>query len=153
MKFFDKKRLLPLGLTSLMLLFMAPVSSQTRTDDLVVVTGYVTDAALSTPMAGVKVQAYNISRYSAMTKEDGSFTIRIPDYVSSLTFSLDGCNTVKKCTGFLIHNRIRAATRMDGIKPVVRHGGNVLGKDTGRVDDNPSGGCCSGNCSSCGGCQ
>ncbi len=94
MKFFDKKRLLPLGLTSLMLLFMAPVSSQTRTDDLVVVTGYVTDAALSTPMAGVKVQAYNISRYSAMTKEDGSFTIRIPDYVSSLTFSLDGCNTV-----------------------------------------------------------
>ena len=40
MKFFDKKRLLPLGLTSLMLLFMAPVSSQTRTDDLVVVTGY-----------------------------------------------------------------------------------------------------------------
>ena len=83
-----------MGLTSLMLLFMAPVSSQTRTDDLVVVTGYVTDAALSTPMAGVKVQAYNISRYSAMTKEDGSFTIRIPDYVSSLTFSLDGCNTV-----------------------------------------------------------
>ena len=29
-----------------------------------------------------------------MSKEDGSFTIRIPDYVTSLTFSLDGCNTV-----------------------------------------------------------
>ena len=94
MKLFDKKRLLPLGLASIMLMFMAPVSSQNNSDGLIAVTGNVYDAALNTPMAGVKVQAYNISRHSAMTKEDGSFTIRIPDYVTSLTFSLDGCNTV-----------------------------------------------------------
>ena len=94
MKLFDKKRFLPLGLAGIMLLSFAPLSAQNSSDDLVVVTGYVTDAALNTPMAGVKVQAYNISRHSAMTKEDGSFTIRIPEYVTSLTFSLDGCNTV-----------------------------------------------------------
>lgn len=94
MKLFDKKRFLPLGLAGLMLLSIAPLSAQNSSDDLVVVTGYVTDAALNTPMAGVKVQAYNISRHSAMTKEDGSFSIRIPEYVTSLTFSLDGCNTV-----------------------------------------------------------
>ena len=94
MKLFDKKRLLPLGLAILMLMLSVPVSSQNNSDNLVVVTGYVTDAALNTPMAGVKVQAYNISRHSAMTKEDGSFSIRIPDYVTSLTFSLEGCNTV-----------------------------------------------------------
>ncbi|MBO7437186.1 MAG: SusC/RagA family TonB-linked outer membrane protein [Bacteroidaceae bacterium] len=77
-----------------MLLFAAPVSAQNSTDDLVVVTGFVTDAALNTPMPGVRVQAYNNSRYSAMSKADGSFTIRIPDFVTSLTFSLEGCNTV-----------------------------------------------------------
>lgn len=94
MKIFDKKRFLAFGLAGLMLLFAAPVSAQNSTDDLVVVTGFVTDAALNTPMPGVRVQAYNNSRYSAMSKADGSFTIRIPDFVTSLTFSLEGCNTV-----------------------------------------------------------
>ena len=93
MKLFDKKRFLPLGLVSMMLLFMAPVSAQNNSEDLTVVKGFVTDAALGTPMAGVRVQAYNLSRFSTMTREDGSFSIRIPDYVSSLTFSLEGCNT------------------------------------------------------------
>ena len=95
MNIFDKKRFLPLGLAGLMILLSAPVSAQSpETDNLVVVTGIVTDAALGTPMAGVRVQAYNMSNRSAMTKEDGSYSIRIPDYVSSLTFSLEGCNTV-----------------------------------------------------------
>ena len=94
MKIFDKKRFLAFGLAGFMLLFAAPVSAQNSTDDLVVVTGFVTDAALNTPMPGVRVQAYNNSRYSAMSKADGSFTIRIPDFVTSLTFSLEGCNTV-----------------------------------------------------------
>ena len=94
MKLFDKKRFLPLGLLSIMMLFMAPVSAQNNSEDLTVVKGFVTDAALGTPMAGVRVQAYNLSRYSTMTREDGSFSIRIPDYVSSLTFTLEGCNTM-----------------------------------------------------------
>ena len=38
-------------------------------------------------------------------------------------------------------------TMMDNVNQILRL---VI---TGRVDDNPSGGCCSGNCSSCGGCQ
>ena len=94
MKIFDKKRFLAFGLAGLMMLFTAPVSAQNSTDDLVVVTGFVTDAALNTPMPGVRVQAYNNSRFSAMSKADGSYTIRIPEYVTSLTFSLEGCNTV-----------------------------------------------------------
>ena len=94
MKIFDKKRLLPLGLACIMLLLSARVSAQSNSDNLIVVTGYVTDAAVGSPMAGVKVQAYNLPRHSAMTKADGSFSIRIPDYVTSLTFSLEGCNTV-----------------------------------------------------------
>lgn len=94
MKLFDKKRFLPMGLLSMLMLFMAPVSAQNNSEDLTVVKGFVTDAALGSPMAGVRVQAYNLSRYSTMTREDGSFSIRIPDYVTSLTFSLEGCNTM-----------------------------------------------------------
>ena len=71
MKIFDKQRFLAFGLAGLMLLFAAPVSAQNSTDDLVVVTGFVTDAALNTPMPGVRVQAYNNSRYSAMSKPVG----------------------------------------------------------------------------------
>ena len=71
MKIFDKIRSLTLGLAGLMLLFSAPVSAQNTTEDLVVVTGFVTDAALNTPMPGVRVQAYNNTRYSAMSKADG----------------------------------------------------------------------------------
>ena len=78
-----------------MCLFSVSVLSQTaENDNLVSVSGTVTDAASGLPMAGVKVQTYNNTRHSSMTKADGSFSIRIPDYVTSLTFSLEGCNTV-----------------------------------------------------------
>ena len=83
MKIINRKRLLPCGLISL-LLVSAPVSAQNNTEALVVVSGTVTSASMGEPMPGVKVQAYNNSQYSAMTREDGSFSIRIPDFVTSI---------------------------------------------------------------------
>ena len=56
------------------------------------ISGVVTDAALGTPLVGVRVQAYNDPYYAAMTKEDGSYTITVSDFVSSLSFVLDGYN-------------------------------------------------------------
>ena len=97
MKKLENKRYLPFGLLSLLLmLFVAvPAWAQTAdTEETVVITGVVTDAALGTPMAGVKVQAYNNALYSTMTKADGSFSLKVPEFVSSLMFSLDGCNTI-----------------------------------------------------------
>ena len=89
------KRLLPLGLFSMMLMVSAPVFSQDGgTDNTVVISGVVTDAATGATMAGVKVTAYNNALHSAMTRQDGSYTIKVPEYVSSLTFALDGRNTV-----------------------------------------------------------
>ncbi|MBO7115381.1 MAG: SusC/RagA family TonB-linked outer membrane protein [Bacteroidaceae bacterium] len=76
-----------------MLFMAAPANSQTAGTEIIV-TGVVTDAADGTPMAGVKVQAYNNALHSTMTKGDGSYSIKLPDYVSSLTFSVDGCNTI-----------------------------------------------------------
>jgi len=95
MKKSDIKRFLPSGLISLMLLFPTYALAQnSSSENDVVVTGVVTDAALNTPMAGVRVQAYNNALYSTMTKADGSFTLKVPEFVSSLTFSVDGCNTI-----------------------------------------------------------
>lgn len=73
----------------------APVLAQPNdSESTVVISGTVTDAAVGTPMAGIRVQAYNNKSYSAMTREDGSFTIKVPEYVSSLTFTRDDCNTL-----------------------------------------------------------
>ena len=94
MKISNLNRLLPFGLFGLMLTVSSHAFSQKGVDEnTVVVTGTVTDAALGTPMAGVKVTAYNDALHSAMTREDGTFTIKLPQYVSSLTFALEGCNT------------------------------------------------------------
>ena len=89
------KGLIPMGLLGLMLAFPVITYAQ-GTDDLemTTVTGIVTDAATGTPMVGVRVQAYNNALYAAMTKEDGSYSIKVPTYVTSLTYALDGCNTM-----------------------------------------------------------
>ena len=95
MNIFQKKRFLPLGLFSLMLFFPFSVSAQSSADENeVVVSGFVQDAVSGNPMAGVRVQAYNNSLHSTMTKADGSFSLKVPEYVSSLSFSIDGSNTI-----------------------------------------------------------
>lgn len=48
------------------------------------VSGFVYDAATHAPLAGVKVQALNNSFYTALTDDKGAYTIRIPDFVTSL---------------------------------------------------------------------
>lgn len=83
-----------LGLIGLMLTFSTVSFAQnSASEDVVTITGVVTDAATGAPMSGVRVQAYNNALFAAMTKEDGSYSIKVPDYVSSLTFVLDGCNS------------------------------------------------------------
>lgn len=73
----------------------APVSGGMRT-----VTGTVYDGAFGTPMPGVRIQAYNNGLHAAMTKEDGTYSIQVPDYITSLTFMVDGCNnTVSSIAG------------------------------------------------------
>lgn len=93
-------RLLPIGLFSMVLAVSGTVFSQNEADkNSVVVSGVVLDAATGTPMAGVRVTAYNNALHSAMSHQDGSFSIEVPDYVSSLTFAVDGCNTVVSAIG------------------------------------------------------
>ncbi len=56
--------------------------------------GTVVDAATGEALAGVHVQALNNKRYTAMTGEDGSFVINVPDFVTALSVKLEGYNLV-----------------------------------------------------------
>ena len=56
------------------------------------VSGKVTDATTGEPLAGVKVKSFNNSFYAAMTDEDGTYTISVPTFVTSLSADLEGYN-------------------------------------------------------------
>lgn len=54
--------------------------------------GKVVDAATGEPLAGAQLQAYNNNNYTAMTDENGEYTIAVPKFVTSLAVKLDGYN-------------------------------------------------------------
>lgn len=56
------------------------------------VTGQVVDAATKQPLVGVIVAAYDNDKYSAMTDEEGRYTLKVPDYVNSVQMRIDGYN-------------------------------------------------------------
>ncbi len=61
--------------------------------------GRVIDAATGEAAVGVRVQAYNNPRHAAMTDEDGTYTIKVPDYVTSLTFAAEGYVMIQQPIG------------------------------------------------------
>ena len=56
------------------------------------ISGKVLDAITGEPLAGVKVKSFNNSFYAAMTDEDGTYTISVPTFVTSLSADLEGYN-------------------------------------------------------------
>ena len=61
-------------------------------ENLKTVTGQVVDAATQKPLVGVIVAAYDNEKYSAMTDEEGRYTLKVPDYVNSVQMRIDGYN-------------------------------------------------------------
>jgi TonB-linked SusC/RagA family outer membrane protein len=76
-------------------LFIAPTVAMAQTADKTV-SGTVTDAATGQPLAGVYVQAYGNSRFSAMTDENGQYQIKVPEYTTSLSMRIDGYQLLQK---------------------------------------------------------
>ncbi len=56
------------------------------------VKGQVVDAATQKPLAGVIVAAYGNDKYSAMTDDQGHYTLNVPNYVNSVQMRIDGYN-------------------------------------------------------------
>ena len=56
------------------------------------VTGKVVDAVTGEALAGVQLQAYNNKYYTAMTDENGEYTIKVPQFITALSARLEGYN-------------------------------------------------------------
>lgn len=63
------------------------------------VSGRVIDAATGQPAVGISVKAYGTNLYAAMTDENGEYTIKVPDWVTSLTFNAEGYALVQQAIG------------------------------------------------------
>ena len=59
------------------------------------VKGQVVDAATQKPLAGVIVAAYGDDKYSAMTDDQGRYTLNVPNYVNSVQMRIDGYNLMQ----------------------------------------------------------
>ena len=77
----------------------APVAAKKKTEapkyEMKEISGTVYDAATKEPMAGVRVQALNNRLYTAMTDENGSYTIKVPTFVTTLYVSVDEYNATQ----------------------------------------------------------
>ena len=76
----------------MMLLVSLTMSAQ---DQFKTVKGQVVDAATKKPLAGVIVAAYGNDKFSAMTDDQGRYTINVPQHVSSVQMRLEGYNFVQ----------------------------------------------------------
>lgn len=56
------------------------------------VQGAVYDAATNKPLAGARVRALGNRQFSALTKEDGTYTLKVPEYVNTITVQLQDYN-------------------------------------------------------------
>ena len=63
---------------------------------MVEITGVVIDAATKEPLPGVQLRSYNNSYYTAMTDENGVYTISVPEFVTSITAQVEGYNLVRQ---------------------------------------------------------
>ena len=69
-------------------------TEQKAAEELEVITGIIIDAATKEAIPGVRVEALGNNRYTAMTKPDGTFSIKVPAYVASLYVSTPGYESV-----------------------------------------------------------
>lgn len=74
----------------------APKKVALPTYEMKSVSGKVIDAATGEGLGGVRVQALNNKYYTAMTDEDGSYTISVPKFVTSLYFEVSGFNGMQR---------------------------------------------------------
>ena len=70
----------------------AKAKAETPKYEMKEVSGTIYDAATREPMAGVRVQALNNRKYTAMTDDKGQYTIKVPTFVTTLYVSVEEYN-------------------------------------------------------------
>lgn len=77
------------------LMVKRPMVSKLPTYEMREVKGVVIDAATKKPLAGVRIQPLDDPRYSAMTGEDGLYTLQVPVFTTTLYLSTPDYNPVQ----------------------------------------------------------
>ena len=72
-----------------------PEGTTQQAEQMITVSGVAYDAATRAPLAGVRVVAHGNSKFSAMTNETGSYSLKVPSYVTLLDFEAPGYNRVQ----------------------------------------------------------
>ena len=62
--------------------------------DLRTITGHVIDAATGQPLSGAMVRSMGIDGYSALTEDDGTYTVKVPTFVTSVYVNMPDFNPV-----------------------------------------------------------
>ena len=70
------------------------VAEQPVPANMTKLTGRIVDAVTKEPLPGVRVEGFGNNRYTSMTGEDGTFSLNIPEAVTSLYVSTPGYNSV-----------------------------------------------------------
>ncbi len=92
------------------------------------VSGIVYDAATGKPLSGVQVQALGNANYAAMTKEDGTFTIKVPTFTTSLyLFTSQYANQQISIAGV---DKVKAKMLSDKFNQMYTNGTNLGGETT-----------------------
>ena len=97
--------------------------------------GRVFDSATKEPAVGVSVSAYNDARYAAMTNEDGSYTILVPAYVTSLWMRGDGYSPLQVPVG-KADRPVDAYVFSDAFRPFYTASTSATVARTAEVDHN-----------------
>lgn len=66
-----------------------------KTYPMMEIKGKVVDASTGEGLGGVQLKSFNNAYYTAMTDEDGTYTISVPTFVTSITAVLEGYNLVQ----------------------------------------------------------
>ncbi len=59
------------------------------------ISGTITDGSTGLPMGGVRVQALQLPKYSALTEEDGTYTLDVPVFCHALVIEAPGFNILQ----------------------------------------------------------
>ncbi len=89
------------------------------------ISGRVVGQVNHTPLAGVLVQSIAGNGYSALTDEDGTFSLKVPLYSSAVTVTLPGYNTVR--VGLNSDGKLRdIVLQSDAARPLFTEDDNIL---------------------------
>ena len=66
-----------------------------KTYEMKSVAGTITDAATGQPMGGVRVQAFQLPRYSTLTEEDGTYKLDVPVFCHALILDAPDYNLLQ----------------------------------------------------------